>query len=40
MDIPDKENGTIVLGSCEEVCCSCESSSSESGSDNNHMFMF
>jgi hypothetical protein len=26
MDVLDKENGTAVLGSCEEVCCNCESS--------------
>jgi hypothetical protein len=40
MDVPDKENGTVGLGSCEEVCYSCESSSSESGSDDNHVSVF
>jgi hypothetical protein len=40
MDVPDKENGITVLGSCEEVSCNCESSSSESRSDDNRMSVF
>ena len=40
MDVPDVETGTVVPGSCEEVCCRCENSLSESESDDNHMSVF
>jgi hypothetical protein len=40
MNVPDEENGTVVPGSYQEIYCSCESSSSKSGSDDNHMSMF
>ena len=40
MDVLDVETRTVVPGSCEEVCCRCENSLSESESDDNHMSVF
>ena len=40
MNVPNEENGTTILGSCEEVYCGCKSSPWESKSDDNHMSVF